>query len=300
VDKLALILIFGTLLSVPSVKPEIQESVTQLTKSGARNGQPFISPDNKRISFVSNREDGWEVWLMGINGQNLRRVTREVGPVGWPSWTKDASILFYAQRRGDFRLLRVDLESGHVSQLDDSSLVSFRPLLSPNGKHLLFDAVDPSRPGNHDIYVRDLKTGKMNRLTRDSGYNSDARWSPDGRQIVFHSDRGADPFHTQVYVMSSDGSSPRRVTQGPAKNAYPSWSPNGRCIIYTSENHGNRDLWIMNFSGEDPMRVTKHSGFDSEPVWSPGGRILFSTDRFGGVELAYLTLNRALIRRCED
>ncbi len=124
--------------------------------------------------------------------------------------------------------------------------------------------------------------------------------TPDGRQIVFHSGRGADRFHTQVYIMSSDGSSPRRLTQGSAINAYPSWSPNGRCIIYTSENQGNRDLWIMNFSGEDPMRVTKHKGFDSEPVWSSGGRILFSIDRFGGVELAYLNLSRALINKCED
>lgn len=285
-------------LAGPSLEGE--EVVTRLTHSEARNGQAFFSPDGQRISFISNRENGWQIWLMSVDGAHPRRLTSEEGPVGWPSWSKDGeTIYFYGQRDGEFRLLRLDLESGRVERLGTPDFPAFRPLLSPSGKQLLFDAVDPEGPGNHDLYVRELPKAEIRRLTLGPGYDSDARWSPDGSMITFHSDRGQERHHTQIHIVSSTGGVLYRLTSGPAKNAYPSWSPNGQCLVYTSELGGNRDLWLMGTKGQDPVRLTWYEGLDSEPVWGRG-RLLFSTDRFGGAELAYLDPGKELSRRCED
>lgn len=211
---------------------EGRRGCTRLTSLGARSGQAFPSQDGRRIAFVSNHEAGWQLWLLGEDGAEPRRLTSEADPVGWPSWSRDGgAIHFYGRRDGRFRLLRLDLETGAVARLDTLAWEAFRPVLHPAGELLLYDAVDPSTGGDHDIYVRHIATGRVRRLTEDGGYDSDARWSPDGRRIAFHSDRGARPLETQVYVMSSDGTDVRALTRGPALNGYPAWSPNGRCIV---------------------------------------------------------------------
>lgn len=277
-----------------------QDAVERVTVTGARNGQPFLSPDGSRLAFVSDREDGWQVWLADADGGDPRRLTRESEPVGWPSWTADGSaILFYGRRDGAYRLLRTSPPAGLVDPVDVDGLIAFRPLVSPDGRLLLFDAVDPGGPEGHDLYVREIDSGRQRRLTRDPGYDSDGRWSPDGRRVVFHSDRGQAPLHVQVHVVSLDGGAPRQLTRGPARNGYPAWSPDGRCIVYTSETDGNRDLWVMDADGGDRRRLTRHQGMDTEPVWVSGGRVLFATDRFGGMELAYLQVPPEVVGDCE-
>lgn len=281
--------------------PPGEEIVVQLTETGARNGQAAFSPDGERIAFVSNREDGWQVWVMPASGGEAERLTSVAEPAGGPAWLPGPeALLFYARQGGRYRILRLHLESGTTEPFFDEAFDTFRPRPSPDGRRLLFDGVDPAQ-GNHEIYVRDLDSGNVAQLTRSPAYDSDARWSPDGEQVVFHSDRGAGELHTQVYLMAADGGEVRALTQGPAVNAYPNWSPNGKCIVYTSELDGNRDLWLMGVSGEGKRRLTFHGGFDGDPVWHPrGGRILFSTDRFGGQELAWLRLERRNRRSCEE
>ncbi|NKB89295.1 MAG: hypothetical protein GKS06_13840 [Acidobacteria bacterium] len=274
-------------------------AVTRLTESGARNGQTFWSPDGERMSFVSNRDDGWQVWVMDADGGRPRRLTSEAEPVGWPSWSHDGStIYFYGTRDGAYQMLSVPSAGGQVRLLEGTGAHAFRPLVDPSGTRLLFDAVQPDGGSNHDIYVRDLSSDEVRQLTDDPGYDSDARWSPNGEQIVFHSDRGNEAFHTQVYVMSADGSAPRQLTHGDTSNQYPSWSENGLCVAYVAIDGDNRDLWVTNVAGDWSEQLTHRGGFDSEPVWSPGNRLLLATDRYGGVELALLDLPVSVVARC--
>lgn len=268
------------------------QDVVRLTYDGARHGQPSYSPDGARIAFVSDRSGSWQVWSMPGEGGVARQLTHGAGPVGWPSWNAAGDTLFYyaAVEEGGYRLRALSLESGAARRLFDDGVDDFRPSLSPDGRRLLFDRVDPATGRGHDVVVRELASGRVRTLAGHPGYDSDARWSPDGTSIAFHSDRdGSAPYATQVYVMDADGGSVRRLTDGPAVNGYPAWSPDGRRIAYTSEFDGNRDVWLMGADGSDRRRVTRHPGFDGDPVWSPDGRrILFVTDRFGGRELAWV------------
>lgn len=275
-------------------------TVVALTRSGARNGQASWSADSRLIAFVSNRERGWQIWTMAADSSEPTRITNAGAPVGWPAWSDDdRALLYYEGGDEGYRLLRVERDTRQAAPLDGGpDHDAFRPSPSPDGRALLYDAVDPS-VGNHELYRRDLATGTVTRLTDDAGYDSDARWSPDGRQVVFHSDRGAPTLQTQVFVMPSSGGEVRQLTIGPDINGYPSWSPSGACIVFTSERGTDRDIWLMDANGGRKRRLTTHSGFDGDPVWHPlGHAILFSTDRFGGQELALLTLGEDDVNRC--
>lgn len=280
----------GAALEPTPAPSEAAARVVRLTETGARNGQPFFSPDGRWLSLVSDRGGSWQVWIMRPDGGPARQVTDHERPVGWPSWSADGSaILYYVEVEGGYRLMRIDLAGGEPRPLLADGATGFRPLLSPAGDRLLFDRFGGDPP-NHDLFVVDLASGEESRLTRHPGYDSDARWSPDGQRIVFHSDREAsESFHIQIYVMTADGRT-TRLTSGPARNGYPAWSPDGSRIVYASEMDGNRDLWVMNADGGDARRLTEHPGFDGDPVWWPDGRaVVFATDRYGGSrELARL------------
>lgn len=245
---------------------------------------------------------------MGADGADPRRLTDEPEPVGWPAWSDDgARLWFYRRVDGRYRVLELDLATSAVRRPFELPGDAFRPLPSPGGAWLLLDLVS-ERTGDHDLHRLELATGALQRLTRHPGYDSDARWSPDGSTIAFHSDRDAERFHTQVYVMPGEGGTPRQITDGPATNGYPAWSPDGRCVVHTTEAGDDRDLAVVAVDGAAGSasdgarwRLTERPGFDGDPLWRPGGGyVLFSTDRFGGQELALLELPSAVRRRCEE
>ena len=48
-----------------------------LTQDFAWNIHPDVSPDGQQITFISDRDGLSNVWIMDINGGNLRQVTSE-------------------------------------------------------------------------------------------------------------------------------------------------------------------------------------------------------------------------------
>lgn len=284
------------LIGVTFASSVIDQQITRLTETGARNRTGAWAPDGNRIAFGSNRTGRWQLWLMDADGGNPVQLTYQSEPVGGPSWTPDATTIWF---ESGFRLFQLRVDGRQPTPFEVPHESSFRPVPSPDGKRLLFDV---SQEANHDIWVLGLADppAEPKQLTSDPAYDSDARWSPDGSAIVFHSDRGAERFHTQVFTMSPDGKNIKRLTTGPGINGYPAWSPNGRCIVYTFESDGNRDLWLMDQSGGNKHRLTHYDGFDGDPSWSPnGGAILFSTARWGGEELALVRISPTDAQRCE-
>ena len=65
---------------------------TQLTDDVAFDRGPTFSPDGSRLAFFSNREGGWAVWTMKLDGTGL---TRAVAGAAWllPHWSPDSRRL---------------------------------------------------------------------------------------------------------------------------------------------------------------------------------------------------------------
>ena len=80
------------------------------TKGVGTNYIPVFSPDGTRIAFMSGRDGNPEIYVMNVDGSNLRRLTNH------PAGDGDADVV--AQQRAD----RVRLRSnGHAADLPDVS-----------------------------------------------------------------------------------------------------------------------------------------------------------------------------------
>ncbi|HEX2341072.1 MAG TPA: hypothetical protein VHI98_11385 [Vicinamibacterales bacterium] len=64
-----------------------------LVKGPFRNRAAAWSPDGRAIAFPSDREGKYEIWSIGADGGDLRRVLRAASPLLGPAWSPDGSRL---------------------------------------------------------------------------------------------------------------------------------------------------------------------------------------------------------------
>jgi Tol biopolymer transport system component len=178
---------------------------------------PAWSPDGKRLAVTHDRcfprdcaevENPNEVYVVGVDGRGLRRLTFDDGYDGEPSWSPDGRRIVYSKDDGLFlvnpdgtgrrRLTRDGYQQG--------------PVWSPDGRSVLYDTF-------LDVFAVDVETGRVRRLTRNPGPDRSAAWSPDGKRIVFlseavcaHCFSAEDPL--EVWLMNADGSGARRIAPG--------------------------------------------------------------------------------------
>lgn len=115
------------------------------------------------------------------------------------------------------------------------------PQISPDGKWVLFSAVDVNLKENKKtphLWIVPLAGGESRQLTFDPAGEDRGRWSPDGKQILFVSSRDVG---SQLWVNGFDSDSgklsgdPHKITNISTEADGAIWSPDGKTILFTSQ-----------------------------------------------------------------
>jgi len=86
VNKIAFVKVEGGEANIFTVNPDGSDE-QRLTWSSRRNENPSWSPDGHYLAFTSSRGGPKELYMMYLNGQNQRRLTKG-GGVFFPTWCK--------------------------------------------------------------------------------------------------------------------------------------------------------------------------------------------------------------------
>lgn len=66
-----------------------QKTITPLpVKNGTGNIDPIWSPDGQHLAFISNRSGTSEIWVINMDGTNLRQLTANGQSVRFPQWVR--------------------------------------------------------------------------------------------------------------------------------------------------------------------------------------------------------------------
>jgi TolB protein len=205
--------------------PAAAERITDMRRPDT--GSPSWSPDGTRIVFAS----GGDLFIVGVDGQNLIALTNTVSPEREPAWSPSGDMIVYT---GDIKgfgftdlfVQRITPEGdrvGDVIQATDSGRSSYGPRWSPDSAYIVFAS---DRTGDGDIYVMNADGTNEVLLSIGDGGAEDRSpsVSPDGLWIAFMSNRDADG-RFQTYTMRFNGTDLRLVTNNPRTDLTVVWRP---------------------------------------------------------------------------
>lgn len=228
--------------------------LVQLTDGDDSELAPSWSPDRRRITFQSNRDGNWEIYVANADGSGVRRLTNNDARDGEPSWSADGKRIAFV-RDGDLYAMRASGNGEHKIG-DDGEW----PAWSPDGKSLAYDV---EFAGHHGIVVAAPGEG-----LGAYGAPDDRRpaWSPKGDVIAYQCRLG-ERWHI---CLLNPKSGSQRVLTGHDSDAFaPAWSPDGSRIAFISDRDGTDQLFVMHADGTGVVRLTSGQGEKDTPSWAP-------------------------------
>ncbi len=238
-----------------------------LTDGIAWSYQPRYSPEGSEIAFVSDREGGDNLWVMGSDGTGARAVTAETEHlVHNPDWSPDGRWLvakksFMSTRSiaaGEIWIVHAGHEGGGLQLTErphgeDDQKNQADPAFSHDGRYVYFSQdVTPGRVWEYgkdstgEIFVvqrYDRETGETRRFVTGPGGAVRPTPSPDGRTLAFV--RRLVDLRSAIYLKDLDSGREWPIyerferdlqeTSGTEGNAPAiAWTPDSSAIVFWS------------------------------------------------------------------
>ena len=214
----------------------------RLTDNDVHDGQASWAPDSQRFAFISqlDRYDTGTIFTMHIDGTGRQPQTERDVSSFKPTWgAGDAGLVFLSTREDLRRLYRMKEPGGPVEALSDARYEAYAPMVSNDGKTLLFNKKENEQ---WDLLHLDLASGEITQLTDDPLHEEYKDFSPDDRQVVFGIRQGP---QVDLFLMDIDGGGRRQITDVPGRSRFPQWSPDGRFIAFDSDRSGSFEIYLM-------------------------------------------------------
>ncbi len=139
---------------------------------------PALSPDGSSIAFTSMLDGNRDLYVMNLDGSDIKRLTTDLAADGKPAWSPDGQwIAFETRRDGDWEVYWIKVDGSGILNLTRNSAASDgHPTWSPDGKQIAFQS---NRDGNWNIYVLDVdQLGMARQLTNDPADDLHPAWRP--------------------------------------------------------------------------------------------------------------------------
>jgi len=203
-----------------------------LTSDKAVNVEPRLSPDGKRLAWVSTQGTGhFNLFIADVGPEGLRNAHPLLGE-------RQSKISRYYYSTYDHAL---------------------NPSWSPDGKRILYVTNTEVAWGTGDIWsvAVDNPSDRRKVLSEETSWSARPETSPDGKQVLFASYHGRQ--WRQYWVTTPEGAAPLPMTFGEFDRWNARWSPDGQRIALISNKDGNTGLVIHDVVGgaETPVVATK-------------------------------------------
>jgi Tol biopolymer transport system component len=273
-----------------------------------RYWSPEWTPDGKYIivSRSGSAQTGTQLWLYHVDGGSGVNLTgseerRQLNPLG-AAFGKDDRFVYYTERTATgsvynqmtfrWQLGMYDRHTGENFRMSDELGSAMRPVLSPDGRWLVYATRWDAQTG---LRVRDLRSGDdawlIYPVTRDDQESASTRdlmpgssFTPDSKALI----TSYDGRIWRVDVPSGEATEipftakveqkigPRVQFDYPVDDGvvraqqirHPRLSPDGRRLAFTALDR----LWVMDYPGGTPRRVSAFEAGEHQPAWSPDGR----------------------------
>jgi Tol biopolymer transport system component len=259
-------------LSDPGRKPG---TPVPFISSPKPDDHPAVSPDGKRIAFVSERTGAREIWMCDADGSNSVQLT-SLGTqnLGMPRWSPDGENIGFITVDGRYQHIYVVSPNGGKPRrlTAESAGREAVPNWSRDGKWLYFSS---DRTGRYEIWRMPSKGGEAVQITSHEGLGEEE--SPDGRFLYYG--KGW-PVEISVWRIPVNGGEEVKVLDSVNPDGRFSIARGGIYFFTMPDKAGHSDLRFYEFSTGNVSKVlTIERGVDEHIAASPDGRWILYTHR---------------------
>lgn len=220
-----------------------------------------ISPDNKKIVFVSRGE----LFVSDIEGKFIKQLkTNPEERVAEVMWLKDNKTILYNQTfKGYLNLFTIKADGSEPEKQITFENQSHQEIQvnDDRSKALYFR-------GRNDLMMLDIESMKNEVLVKDefwSIYNTPAYFSPDEKYVLYTAYRD---FEQDIFVYDFDQNKSFNITKTGVTETDPYWSPDGKYIYFLTDRYhpsyprGGKDFDIYRIAltnSDKEFRVDKYS-----------------------------------------
>ncbi|GAB2945817.1 VWA domain-containing protein [Micromonospora polyrhachis] len=259
--------------------------IARLTSGPGADSQPALSPDGRRVAFVSDRGGSADLWLVVTDGSTPRRLTDHPGEDIGPSWSPDSTRIMFSSTRDDPAgdLYVLDVASGRTTRLTSDPGADTQPAWSPDGTRIAFTTTrfapaDGSGAAT-EVVTMPATGGPVTRVVPAPWDSAQPAWAPDSRRIAFVSTR----FDNAGDVYLLDRGTVTPVAASELAERHPVWQANE--VIFTgTEVEPSTDVWTADSNGQDRRDRTVRPGYDETgPAFTADGtRLAYSAEQPAG------------------
>ncbi len=152
------------------------------------------SPDGATFTYCGIRDQVFDIYTIGIDGENETRLTFGEGRNDGPDYSPDGTwIYFNSSRTGLMQIWRVPSQGGEAERITTSDYGDWFPHPSPKGDKVVFvsydaDVFDHPRDQHVRVRLMDPDGGNVETLFElfgGQGTMNSPNWSPDGDEFAY-------------------------------------------------------------------------------------------------------------------
>ncbi|TAA48041.1 S9 family peptidase [Corallincola spongiicola] len=249
-----------------------------LTTGLFNDRSPRLSPDGKRLAFISNRGGSTQLYMRWQDTGQIAVLSQlPEGPTNL-TWSPDgASLLFTAfVPRQEKPLVALPGKPRTADWAPPAKVVS--------STFYRFDGAGYLPAGNQQIFMMSADGGSAIQLTQ-AQYDHDGplTFSPDVKTIYFSAVPDAEkaPLNSELFALSLNNGKVKPLTDRVGPDAHPALSPDGKYIAYVGFDdrkviYQNRQLYLLNLAtGNSRVLTADLDRSVAAPVWSDNGKHLY-------------------------
>ena len=218
-------------------------------------GDACPTPPDRSKGYVWGVFPGYDIFEATDDGKIEKRLTDTPGYDAEATVNfKSGQIVYTSLASGDLDLWTMRPDGSGKKQLTKAAGYDGGPVLSRDGKKVVWRAHRPQTPKDMDTY----KSLLAENLTA--------------------------PMKMELLVANSDGSDAKQITNFGCASFAPTFTPDGKRILFASNKHEcdsrHFELYLINVDGTGLEQVTHFGGFTAFPEFSPDGKtVVFASDK---------------------
>jgi len=289
--------------SVLSVDEEAGTEFTQMTtdaeyvcmpevrRRGARlewytNKIIAISPDGKKLAFLSSRNDATNIYIkdIGKKGGSIKRTNRQ--RILDFSYAPDGESICFTESDGYNcnQIFQTNANVGYVCRQITNGSLDYSPVYSKDMKNIYF--VRQEREGASiwsynvaDNFLSNYTRGMNPEPSKQSNEMFCTRFNSEGRGEIWRVD-------------IKTGIEECILSDAHRSFSTPSVSPNGQWILLVGSNvlangkqqYANTDIFVCRLDGTNVRQLTYHAADDLSPIWDNSGKYIYFVSQRGSAD----------------